>query len=267
MFYHARVLVQTGSSAKPRTEMGFESDLTLEDLISKIAVPFLKSDRFFCGGVVIEPKTVKEVRFNSTTQPSSELMPLIRARNAASHIISNPEWDLTWEGTDITRKVLDDANESLKHENSANSIPKKHSDRVFLVHGHDLTALDQAELLVRRFGLTPIILREMASGGRTLVEKIEAHSDVGFGIILLTPDDIGGKVSTALSSRARQNVIWEWGYLVGKLGRDRVVCIYKTGVELPSDMGGIVTINVDRDLREKTDELRKEFVNAGYHPL
>jgi predicted nucleotide-binding protein len=267
MFYHARVLVQTGSSAKPRTEMGFEPDLTYEDLIGKIAVPFLKRDRFFCGGVVIEPKTVKEVRFNSTAQPSSELMPLIRARNAASQIISNPEWDLTWEGTDITRKVLDDASQRIQDKSPNASSKQQHSDRVFLVHGHDLTALDQAEILVRRFGLTPIILREMASGGRTLIEKIEAHSDVGFAIILLTPDELGGKSAAALSPRARQNVIWEWGYLVGKLGRNRVVCIYKTGVELPSDMGGIVTINVGNDLREKTDELRKEFITAGYHLL
>jgi predicted nucleotide-binding protein len=198
-------------------------------------------------------------------QSSSELLPLIRARHAASHVISSPDWDLTWEGTDITRQVLDEAAKSLDKRNPDTPQAKQQSDPIFLVHGHDLTALDQTEIVVRRFGLTPIIIREVASGGRTLIEKIEAHSDVGFAVILLTPDDVGGKSGSTLSPRARQNVIWEWGYLVGKLGRERVICIYKAGVELPSDMSGIVTINVGNDIREKTEELRKELIAAGYH--
>jgi predicted nucleotide-binding protein len=132
------------------------------------------------------------------------------------------------------------------------------------VHGHDLNALDQTELLIRRFGLTPIIIRDAASAGRTLIEKIEVHSDVGCAFVILTPDDIGGLDEDHLLSRARQNVIWEWGYLVAKLGRQKVICLYKGAVEMPSDLHGLVTIHVTDDVRDKALEIRRELVAAGY---
>lgn len=67
-----------------------------------------------------------------------------------------------------------------------------------------------------------------------------------------------------LQLRARQNVIWEWGYLIARLGRQNVICIYKGGVEMPSDLQGLVTIHVAEDLREKAEEIRRELNAAGY---
>ncbi len=162
----------------------------------------------------------------------------------------------------MTRELLDEAGKMLGSDNEAKK--PQILERVFIVHGHDTNALDQTELLIHRFCLTPIIIRDAASAGRTLIEKIEGNSDVGCAIVLLTPDDIGGIDRDHLLPRARQNVIWEWGYLVAKLGRCKVICLYKGGVEMPSDLHGLVTIHVADDVRDKATEIRRELIAAGY---
>jgi predicted nucleotide-binding protein len=98
----------------------------------------------------------------------------------------------------------------------------------------------------------------------TVIEKLEAHTQVGFAIVLLTLDDVGGLSADRPQPRARQNVIWEWGYLVAKLGRPNVICLYKTGVEVPSDLHGLVTIHISEDVRSSAAEIRRELVAAGY---
>ena len=90
---------------------------------------------------------------------------------------------------------------------------------------------------LERLGLETVILHEKANEGRTVIEKIEAHSDVGFAVVLLTPDDIGGlkREGVQAQPRARQNVILELGYFLAKLKRSRVCALYVPGVEIPSD--------------------------------
>ncbi|MBS1810357.1 MAG: nucleotide-binding protein [Acidobacteria bacterium] len=119
---------------------------------------------------------------------------------------------------------------------------------VFIVHGHD----DAAKLAVARFiqqiGLQPVILHEQTNrGSTTVIEKLERHSNVPFAIVLLTPDDVGAQKSNSsdLTPRARQNVILELGYFLGKLGRGRVCPLYKEGVEIPSDFSGVIYTPLD----------------------
>lgn len=263
VFYHARVIIKP-ERVKDSTKLAFEYDLSIDDLLHKIVVPFVQQKQFFCGGVVVVPSKVQEVRFNRTEQSSRDLAPMIEARRRMHPnvlVFSPPEYEVVWEGDDITRELLDQAHQLAR---GGQMKAAKQSDRIFIVHGHDETAVDQTEILINRFGLTPIILRNAPSGGRTVIEKFEAHSDVGAAIVLLTPDDIGGLDTGHLLPRARQNVIWEWGYLVGRLGRQNVICLYKGSVEVPSDLHGIVTIHVGDDVREKSEEIRRELKAAGY---
>jgi predicted nucleotide-binding protein len=120
---------------------------------------------------------------------------------------------------------------------------------VFVVHGHDTAALESAARFLEKLGLRAIILHERASGGKTIVEKIEAHSDVGFAVVLLTPDDVGAVATmpTSLQPRARQNVILELGYFIGRLGRDRVCALQRGDLALPSDVVGVVYVPMDAD--------------------
>ncbi len=120
------------------------------------------------------------------------------------------------------------------------------SRKIFLVHGHDEAVKHSVARFLEKLGFQPIILHEQPNRGQTLIEKFEANSDVGFAVVLLTPDDVGRVVSDKkLNPRARQNVILELGYFLAKLGRPRVCALYKNMVELPSDVDGVIYIAYD----------------------
>src|SRR5207244_1787432 len=95
--------------------------------------------------------------------------------------------------------------------------------KAFVVHGHDSEMKEAVARFLQTLEIEPVILHEQASRGRTVIEKIEDNSDVGFAIVLMSPDDVGAAASesTSLQPRARQNVILELGYFLGKLERNR----------------------------------------------
>lgn len=112
--------------------------------------------------------------------------------------------------------------------------------KVFVVHGRDDGPREAVARFLERLGFEPVILHERANLGRTVIEKIEAHSDVGFAVVLLTPDDEGNLKGEPPQPRARQNVLLELGYFIGKLTRQRV-CTLKVGdLEIPSDWRGVI---------------------------
>lgn len=119
------------------------------------------------------------------------------------------------------------------------------STDIFVVHGHDEAALQEVARFIEKAGLKPIILHEQASGGLTVIEKLERYSGVGFAVVLLTPDDEGGPNGGSMQPRARQNVIAELFYFLGKLGRSNVCTLKKGELEIPSDIGGVVYVPLD----------------------
>jgi predicted nucleotide-binding protein len=138
----------------------------------------------------------------------------------------------------------------LASATSSTSSPpqaQRSSRKVFLVHGYDEAALQATARFLERVGLEVIVLREQPERGRTIIEKFEeCASEVGFAVVLLTPDDVGGKVTAAqIASRARQNVIFELGYFVGKLGRGHACLLRKGSLEVPSDLYGVVYTEMD----------------------
>lgn len=126
-----------------------------------------------------------------------------------------------------------------------NSKPVVETSYVFIVHGHDEAAREKVARFVSRLGLEPIILHEQPNRGQTIIEKFEGHSSVGFAVVLLTPDDVGGKNESCLRPRARQNVIMELGYFCGILTRARVCALLKGDVEIPSDYFGVLYVPFD----------------------
>lgn len=121
------------------------------------------------------------------------------------------------------------------------------SNKIFIVHGHDEAALQGLARFLERLGLEVIVLREQPDQGRTIIEKFEqSASDVGFAVVMLTPDDVGSSVNmTDQDARARQNVIFELGFFAGKLGRGRVCLLRKGDVEIPSDLFGVIYTEMD----------------------
>ena len=126
-----------------------------------------------------------------------------------------------------------------------NAVQKPLSRKVFVVHGHDQAAKEQISRFLERLDFQPIILHEQASRGRTIIEKIEAHADVGFAVVLLTPDDQGCEKDGNPRPRARQNVILELGYFIGHLKRTHVCALKKGDLEVPSDYDGVAYIPFD----------------------
>ncbi len=190
---------------------------------------------------------------------------------------SDNEWDILamrlglLQG--VAAKSSDDAeksNPTIQKENSLQlnsaAVTSSETRKVFVVHGHDEAAKEATARFLEKLDMQPVILHEQASGGRTIIEKFEKYSgEVGFAVVLLTPDDLGTtqKEPEKPQPRARQNVILELGYFLGKLSRNRVCALHKGGVELPSDIQGVIYIEMDNNGAWKS-KLAQELVQAKY---
>lgn len=146
------------------------------------------------------------------------------------------------------------------------------SNKVFVVHGHDQALKTDVERFIHQIGLEPVVLHRQPDKGQTIIEKFEENSDVGYAFILLTPDEIAytvdqdNRAETARKKelRARPNVIFEFGFFVGKLGRKRVCCIYKEGVVWPSDLTGLIYKKVSDSIEPQAYSIIQELKAAGY---
>ena len=141
------------------------------------------------------------------------------------------------------------ANTQMPLQNAENiNIAKDNNKKVFIVHGHDTAAKIEMARTLEKIGLDAIILHEQADSGMTIIEKIEAYSDVAFAVVLYTECDLGRAKEESVDReqyRARQNVVFEHGYLIGKLGRDKVCAFVKGKVETPGDISGVVYTEMD----------------------
>lgn len=153
-----------------------------------------------------------------------------------------------WEKTDNNNEILE-----LERYVGAALRP----NNVFIVHGHDHTLRDKVRDLVRQMGHEPIVLQEQPAAARTIYQMLTEYSNVGFTIVLATGDDEGRKRkqnptdADSLEIRARQNVIFELGYFLGKYGEKRATIIKADDVIFPSDIENLNHIRVsDRNWRQ-----------------
>jgi predicted nucleotide-binding protein len=168
--------------------------------------------------------------------------------------------------------AIDAIDQGFSSKATTGLAPELASGKVFIVHGHDDGLKAELEVFLKGVGLDPIVLHRQPDEGATLLEKFEKHSDVGYAFVLLTPDDAvcavgepnGDASDRPREMRARQNVIFEFGFFAGRLGRSRVCCLYKGGVTLPSDLGGLVYKQVDAGVEAVGFALLKELRAAGY---
>ncbi|HHK6005717.1 TPA: TIR domain-containing protein [Neisseria subflava] len=269
MFYH--VLVETNEKDKnDRNRKYHEFDIQDKTkLIDKYAIPYLKEQTLRIDGYSIKNAcrfVVTQSDVNTETivgivkeyNKSDPFLALFYSREKASKDNQYTQ--------DITDDILEEAQNLLS---TAVLEPKKEqpisSNKIFIVHGRDHNLLTQVENALMKLGLNPIVLQEQANNGKTIIEKIEECTDVGFGIVLYTPCDEGRLKSEdgELKPRARQNVVLEHGYLMGKLGRERVCCLVSDDVEFPSDIQGVVYTSAKNVGQWKYD-LAKELKAAGF---
>jgi len=176
--------------------------------------------------------------------------------------------------TGTLQSAIDVLSEDTFNELSSGvaDAPGTFSNKVFVVHGHDEVAKTNLEIFLKEIGLDPVVLHRQADEGQTIIEKFEKHSDVGYAFILLTPDECAYLSSKAklddkdrnTEFRARPNVIFEFGYFVGKLGRSRVCCLHTGSVRLPSDVSGMIYKGYNSSIEETAYSIIKDLKAAGY---
>ena len=137
--------------------------------------------------------------------------------------------------------------------------------KVFIVHGHESTAMYELKEFVSSLGLAPVVLAKEDDLGLTIVEKFEHYAkDCQFALVLLTPDD---KQAEDLAGhekwRARQNVILEMGWFMHRLGRKGMALLHKGSVELPSDLLGVLYLPFRGSIFEVSERIRQRLAGQG----
>lgn len=278
-YYHVRIAKKSG-----KTRWAFAFDLSKKQVVEKIITPFTHWEPFMCGRSPIEPSNVDHIRISKTGESSSQILAKTKWKRLGERFIDRfgderrdyvDEWYILKAGEDVTRDLIKGF--SLPKEVSRTFVTK---EKVFLVHGRDTEPVKELKEILNEYGLRPIVLHEEASKGKTVVEKLEEYADkVGYVFVVLTPDDMGCSVSRiakylkrhpdkkllgSLKARPRQNVIFEFGYFAGKLGRNRVCYLKKGNPELPSDIEGIIYISFKKSVKECKHKIVKELNAAGY---
>ncbi len=171
-------------------------------------------------------------------------------------------------GNDVTAQYI---TRPPGYKTQERKLTLDNQQEVFVVHGHDRSLKIDVERFLYSVGLNPIVLHRQANAGNTVIEKFEENANVRYAFILLTPDDWGCAdaeyqqdcTRENFQRRARQNVIFEWGFFTAKLGRKNV-CVLNKGVEVPSDLAGLIYESVNhRGLEPIEDRLKKELTQAG----
>ena len=145
---------------------------------------------------------------------------------------------------------------------------EQQGNAVFVVHGHDEHMKEAVARTLLKLGLEPLILHEQPNMGRTIIEKFTDYASASFAVVLLSADDVCRSSTRDENDeryRARQNVIFELGYFLGKLGRECVVALHseEEGFDIPSDYSGVLYIRFDTGGRWRLDLVR-ELRACGY---
>lgn len=153
---------------------------------------------------------------------------------------------------------------STEKEKNSPTQSVTNTKSIFIVHGRNDSVKAQVSNLLLKLGLKPIILHEQTNHGKTIIEKFEANANVSAAIALFTDDDLGKyKDDENLEFRARQNVIFEAGYFIGKLGRNKTIILNSPNIKIPSDLQGYVYIELDDKERWHLD-LARELRGMGF---
>lgn len=224
-------------------------------------------------GSVFGPGTIEYNRYRRASQLDAGTMAVGISSGGRPEPLSRVHQDLE-KGKQSSLALLEQAirflgEEISEHEQAApvaqaSASPRTMPKKIFVVHGHDEAALQAVARFLERMGLEAIILREQPDQGRTIIEKFESYSaEVGFAVVLLTPDDLGAaSAASTQAPRARQNVVFELGYFAGRLGRGKTCLLRKGAVEIPSDLYGVIYTDLDPNEAWKM-KLVQELKAAG----
>lgn len=269
MLYH--VVIKEKNKEK-RYYGEHKTDLTKEQLIARFIEPYEQGNPITVNGMTILPSEIERIVIRASENTIESYIPAIKMEDQRSSlaVIGGPSYmeRAVARAKDVTDEFITGP-AGHKKQATTSQVSKKVRNhdvsKVFIVHGHDESAKIKAARFIEQLDFKAVILHEQVSSGRTIIEKIEQYSDVGFAVVLYTPDDTGNQKgqSEQLNLRARQNVVFEHGYLIGKLGRPRVTALVDGDLELPNDISGVVYTKMDEAGGWRLT-LAQELRQAGY---
>ena len=256
-YYHVRIRYKDPEQKYEFTV--YELDLSEEDA-KAFGAQYEKGQVFF-KGKWIDTLNIKEIEIRETVSKSTSYYPTL----TSSTIFYGTRTDIKT----VTRKFI---KSPPKKREKRKQLPSKN---IFIVHGRDDKPKLELARMLENMGFKVIILSEQADKGRTIIEKLEQETiDIGYVFVILTPEDVIAELPFPpppppfppfkFKYRARQNVILELGYFVGKIGRDRVCCLYKGDVERPSDIHGVLFKKFNESVEECYKGIVEELKAAGY---
>lgn len=111
--------------------------------------------------------------------------------------------------------------------------------KVFISHGRSKDWYEVQAHIEKDLKLNTLELAQEPSIGQTVIEKLETNSDnCDSAVIVMSGDDADADGLV----KVRENVMHEIGYFQGKYGRSRVVLLHEEGVNVPSNLAGIVYV-------------------------
>jgi hypothetical protein len=258
MYYH----VVIKANGKIFSELDKDN---LDEIKNDIVKPYLENEDFYFDSRFLNRQSITDFSIKKSELTSKDILHKIKIRLGNNIVFAVNPRDIIVENNEhtinITKNILKEVGITGSKNIYVENNLVKNKQEIFIVHGRDNESKISVARFIEQLGLEAIILHEQSNAGKTIIEKIEEHTDVGFAIVLYTPCDLGGlKESEERKPRARQNVVFEHGYLIAKLGRPRVCALVKEEVEFPSDINGMVYLTFDNSgawAYKIADELNK----------
>ena len=273
-YYSVLIHTRNNATISNPNKTIIEIDKTKKEIVGSIIIPYLYFKTFNVDGYILIKSDIDMLKVVETKMSIKEIVDYSYYNDndgfeviCEENIINSPKYSIN-----ITQDILDEVSHSKeKSENTLNNsimLDKTIFDisKVFIVHGHDNELKQEVARYVEKLGFDAVILHEQASEGKTIIEKIEKYSDVGYAIVLYTECDKGYDKNkpNEIKNRASQNVVFEHGYLIAKLGRERVCALVKGDVEKPGDISGVLYVSYDEKGAWK-NEVAKEMKTVGYN--
>ncbi|KAA8731437.1 hypothetical protein F4V57_12690 [Acinetobacter qingfengensis] len=279
MYYH--VILELGEKHHKNEwdKVEIKSDLTnLEDVINKYAEPYQIGQPILINGRTISIEHIERLRIFSSGISGEVLKEqqanTRRAEDRASGVVmigfySNDLESAILKQKEITEELIIYAKGTKKEVSNLVEKNKKITpSKVFIVHGHDDALINEVKAFLSAQTIEPIVLREQHDASLTIIEKLERYTkdpSIGFGIVLYTPDDEGKAIGeNEYKLRARQNVVFEHGLLIGLYTREKVICLVKKEghIEMPGDVNGVVY--TDHSYKDWRMSVAHMLSDAGY---
>jgi predicted nucleotide-binding protein len=266
MFYHIIIERNEKTGKTGKYEILYEFDkLDIEKIKSELVLPYKNNNQIIFKGYPLEKKDIRRFAIKCSEQSTDEIKQILYSKKSPNvlFIFTKP---MIVEDDKLVKDITVDVLKSVEtiSVGSKNTTKEINMSKIFIVHGHDDAMKLDVARFIEKLKFEAIILHEQASSGKTIIEKIEKFCDVGYAIVLYSPCDVGSENEKGATPklRARQNVVFEHGFLIGKLGRDKVAALVKDDIELPSDTDGVVYISYDKD--EWKFKIANELRATGY---